>query len=700
MLRHVERLLLLFVVVMTLMAVSLRDADAADKLVVEPLPLGSVMREIVMSHPSVQEAIHVYESVQHEVESAKGGYKPTIGTEASVGQQYNKGVSSNEETRNLTASTAGVYAKQNLFDGFGTENYVGETKARMLAAAYEALNTANSVFVQTAEAYIGVLRERELLMLSEKNVYTQAQILEQIKEKTDAGFGRKSDLLNSQARLALARANVISQQQNLKQAVVKLHKQIGRFIDPRRLVDPEIGNEFGFDVEDFVNFAFRNYPALEVAKYNVIVKKYAMKRTQARYYPTLDAEVRADYSNNTGGDEGDNKSMSAMLYLNYELYDGGRRSADKKKNYSDILKEHERVYIERRNLNEAVRLAWNIKQSEDSKYTFLEEHVKLSQATLDAFKEEYQLGRRTLVELLDMENEHQAAVDAFVESKYAAMVAYFRLRYVAGSLLYEYKTDLFSKVGLENEVDNFEKLEDFQKLENNKDEDNTVDTKDQCDNSVFNTETGRYGCAGDESVTVGYIKPQDIEDYIKSSAGDSLTLEDNDTGLGEPESLGEPEGLGEPETLGEVEAVGGAESAAIVEPIKPEPKTVMDIKDNVSYQTFNFANILFQLNSAKLSRKSYGIIQDIADQLKKIDNYKLEIIGHTDTSGRAAFNKKLSRNRAKSVYTRLVALGVPAENMVAYGKGEAEPLQSNATRAGRIMNRRIEFKLRLKNVKE
>lgn len=87
----------------------------------------------------------------------------------------------------------------------------------------------------------------------------------------------------------------------------------------------------------------------------------------------------------------------------------GRRKK-KKKNYSEILKEHERAYVERRNLNEAVRLAWNIKAAEEKKYSFLNEYVELNTQTLAAFKEEYQLGRRTLLELLDMENEYQRAI--------------------------------------------------------------------------------------------------------------------------------------------------------------------------------------------------------------------------------------------------------------------------------------------------
>lgn len=634
-------------------------ADNAE-VFAEPLGLDSVLRESVATNPQILEALEVYEALIHEVRAAESGYKPNVGTEFSVGQQYTNGASSDEEERDLTASSAGIYARQNLFNGFGTDNYVNETKARLMAAAYDVLDVANNVFIETAEAYIGVLKERELLTLAEENVETQGQILKQIIEKTEAGFGRKSDMLNSESRVALARANVISQQQNLKQAVVKFHKQLGRFAAPDKFLDPSKTYEFAGNVDDVVELAFNNYPALNVAKYNVLTKKFAMKRTQALYYPTLDAELRADYDNNTGGDEGDTKSYSAMLYLKYNFYDGGQRSAEKKKNYREILKEHQRTYIERRNLNESVRLAWNIKESEDKKYEYLKNHVGLSTKTLEAFKEEYQLGRRTLPELLDVENENQAAKTAFVESKYASLIAYYRVMFVTGVLLYEHRTDLFEKVGLTDNKIKLPDLSDYQVMENNRDADTVKDTMDQCDNSVL-TETGVYGCADNENVSIGYSAPENAPAYIKPKES-ALTLE--------PESLGEPVSLGEPE---KVDSMGFDASA--------------------EEQTVNFSNILFKLNSSKLTKDSYPVVDAIAAKLKTMEGYTLQIVGHTDSSGNAEFNKKLSAERAKSVYNRLVRKGVPKENITTYGKGEELPLYSNATRDGRVKNRRIEFKL-------
>jgi adhesin transport system outer membrane protein len=683
--------------------------------------------------------------VVEEVGVAKSGYKPTVGTDLSIGREINDGVSAGGEKRSLTATRADIYAKQNLYNGRGTESYVDETKARVMAAAYEVLNVANTVFNQTVEDYLQVLQNKELLKLAEDNVYTQAQILKQIEEKTAAGFGRQSDLLNTQSRLALARANVISKQQNLKQSTVALHKQVGRFLEPEQLVLPKIRYDFSDNVDKLVDIAFKNYPAIDVARFNVLVKKYAMKRTEALYYPQIDGELRAGYSNNTGGDIGDNKSYSAMLYLKYDFYDGGKRKAEKRKNMKDILKENERSYIERRNLNHSVRLAWNIRMAEKEKHFFLKEHQRLSGATLNAFKDEYQLGRRTLIELLDMENEFQKANDAVVDSKYASMTASYRLSFVTGTLLFEHETGLFDKVGLGKQRMKLALLENYAKFEEDRDTDKALDKADQCDNSLYNAMTGEFGCIDTKGVMLGYKVPKDLEPYIRPKEEDSLGGdEDSLEALSAEEELGEPESLDQIEAAAaeaELEPVPELELLLVSEPepiVEPEPveepmpdgpavpfahtgeptaeelaalgltklivddpatptEEVMAISKKADVQSFNFSEIRFELNSSRLTRKGRKIVEKVGAQLKTIDDFKLEIIGHTDTKGRAAFNNRLSRKRAKTVYNKLVSMGIEPAKMKAYGMGEKAPIYSNRNRAGRQKNRRIEF--RITNVK-
>jgi len=104
----------------------------------------------------------------------------------------------------------------------------------------------------------------------------------------------------------------------------------------------------------------------------------------------------------------------------------------------------------------------------------------------------------------------------------------------------------------------------------------------------------------------------------------------------------------------------------------------------------------FATASDKILSNSYSEVKRFADFMKKNPAYYAEIIGHTDSVGKAGFNMKLSQKRAKMTKKALVEDGVDASRITTRGRGELDPIESNKTAAGRKVNRRIEVKLSLK----
>jgi OmpA-OmpF porin, OOP family len=99
--------------------------------------------------------------------------------------------------------------------------------------------------------------------------------------------------------------------------------------------------------------------------------------------------------------------------------------------------------------------------------------------------------------------------------------------------------------------------------------------------------------------------------------------------------------------------------------------------------------VTFDVNSAHLSGNSPALLNGVAEDLKKYPRLRIELQGHTDSSGSDAYNLKLSQQRADSVREHLVEQGVPAARLVAKGYGESMPIESNETVAGRAKNRRV-----------
>ncbi len=110
-------------------------------------------------------------------------------------------------------------------------------------------------------------------------------------------------------------------------------------------------------------------------------------------------------------------------------------------------------------------------------------------------------------------------------------------------------------------------------------------------------------------------------------------------------------------------------------------------------QTLANRIIEFEIGSALLTDSGKKILDEMAEALKKVSPKKIEIIGHTDNQGSRAGNVALSRSRADSVKTYLVAKGIPSEIIGTTGMGADQPVTPNTTDEGRKRNRRIEFRV-------
>lgn len=109
--------------------------------------------------------------------------------------------------------------------------------------------------------------------------------------------------------------------------------------------------------------------------------------------------------------------------------------------------------------------------------------------------------------------------------------------------------------------------------------------------------------------------------------------------------------------------------------------------------TFAMKAVQFELGKATLKSESYTILNQIVNILKKYPDYHLKIEGHTDNTGTADVNHRLSENRAKACYDYLVQKGITASRLTHKGYGPTRPIADNSTYSGRTLNRRVEFNM-------
>ncbi|NNM22728.1 MAG: OmpA family protein [Flavobacteriaceae bacterium] len=107
----------------------------------------------------------------------------------------------------------------------------------------------------------------------------------------------------------------------------------------------------------------------------------------------------------------------------------------------------------------------------------------------------------------------------------------------------------------------------------------------------------------------------------------------------------------------------------------------------------NLYGILFDTGKDIPKKVSEPVLKELAKYIKNNPEVKMEIIGHTDSDGEEAYNQDLSRRRAAGVKRWLAENEVGVTNLETDGKGESNPVASNATDAGKALNRRVEVKV-------
>mgnify|MGYP000038259641 CR=1 FL=1 len=119
----------------------------------------------------------------------------------------------------------------------------------------------------------------------------------------------------------------------------------------------------------------------------------------------------------------------------------------------------------------------------------------------------------------------------------------------------------------------------------------------------------------------------------------------------------------------------------------PKPQKVKVVAGKIEI----IEKVFFKVNRADLLARSHGILNEVAQVLKNNPKIKVQVEGHTDSSGSARWNKRLSQARSESVMKYLISQGIEAERLSAHGYGESKPKDTNCTIQGRGNNRRVEF---------
>lgn len=408
----------------------------------------------IENNPAVRQAIAQYRESKESAEIARrSGYYPSVNLSAGIGRETTYADSTNSSDVDLTRRELTLALNQPLFNGFSTENDVERLQSEAEADRWNALISVENTALEVAQVYANILRYRELVKLAELNLQTHERIYGQIKLKSDSGIGRQSDFSQITARLAKAHANHFAAINNLQDAESNYKNIVGE-MPPEDLIYPVPDKDLlPKNLDSAINESLKKNPAIEGAKWDVSATESAQKIAEADKYPTINFVVERTWNNNVDGDIGPSEDLLAMVRLNYNLYSGGTYKRKKEVATQQNVKASEIRRNTIRDTELTVRLAWAAFEATTGQKEHIRQYVIATKESQIAYEKQFRLGRRTLLDVLDSENELFQARQDYVNADYDELFSEFRLFNAKGELMRAFRIYRPQLLGFNDEFD-------------------------------------------------------------------------------------------------------------------------------------------------------------------------------------------------------------------------------------------------------
>lgn len=391
----------------------------------------------IETNPDVQASWHEFKASAMDVDVARAGYLPSVDVGAAAGESAR-----DYDGRGRYSTAQGqVTLSQMLFDGFRTAGEVRRMDGIRLVRYYELLNTLEDTALEAVRAYEDVKRNRDLIALARSNYAKHREVYGQIDERFSSGVGRRVDLEQVAGRLALAESNLLTEASNLHDVTARYLRVVGQLPAEDLVASNLAAQQLPASIRDALLLAYQGNPGFHAAIKNISAAQAAVKVERSGYYPR--AELRARGVTNRNQNSFDNRvdpdpwgdENAVEVGITYNLYNGGANRAAVRRSLEQVNRAKDLRDQACVDLRQNTQIAYNDSQRLREQLMSLQQHQLSSNKVRAAYAEQFNIGQRTLLDLLDAENEYFQASRALIIAQGDLEIAYARALAAMGSLL-------------------------------------------------------------------------------------------------------------------------------------------------------------------------------------------------------------------------------------------------------------------------
>lgn len=410
----------------------------AFPLEVSAQSLTAIIREAVGANPEVGASRANRRAVDQELEAAKGLSRPTVDLSAQTGVRSGDIIDSRigQEYRRVGRDrvNGSVIVSQNLFDGNEAKSEQRRQGERVNSARSRVADAANSIALRTAQAYLEVQRSAAVVDVAQRNVAVHNEILTRVRARSDGGGGSPVDVNVASARIEAARAFLAEAQGRNRDAETLYRAVVGKKPGKLQPVQAPV-KALPRTVDIAVSEAVQIAPSVLAALADTRAAEASIDSAQSRFYPRIDAQLFADGNYGLFYRDRSRYDASALLVLRHNLYRGGIDTARVAEARERTTEARDAAENARRVVEREVRFAWSAIQSAQARGAALARQIEQNRLAFGGYVQQYELGQRTLIDILDIQNETFITQTNMVTEEFSGRYSVFRVLAGIGRLL-------------------------------------------------------------------------------------------------------------------------------------------------------------------------------------------------------------------------------------------------------------------------
>jgi adhesin transport system outer membrane protein len=403
--------------------------------------LGVDLREAVQAalntNPEIRQAVHNKLATKEERKQAEGRWYPTISVEGSAGLRRLR----NPTRRALGIADQGlepvegfIIADQLLWNSGGRVAEIKRQASRTDAAAARIEERSEFVALNVSRAYIDYLLQQRLVAIAQDNATFHERLAADLREGVARGSISVADQQQAEERLQSARARVTESQEDLDAAAIQFQTLTGAPIDAVNM-PPDLSGQMPASLPEAEEAARQNNPRVQEAIADLNTTKEEIKSAQAELGPRFNAEASARYGDDIDGFQGRTSDLTARVVMRWKIFDGFANTANVREQKQRSNEVHARLFQRTRQAEEDVRSAWSRLTNQTRLAGELETQGRVADDLLLSYREQFNVGRRSLLDVLDAQNTRFNVQASLETARMAKLYAQYRVLAASNRLI-------------------------------------------------------------------------------------------------------------------------------------------------------------------------------------------------------------------------------------------------------------------------